>query len=243
MNRVGTMSPTRLGRRVRVSAMGLVVAAAAAVLAGSSAQAGSLPKLASGRPVGSPVSVSLTSETTRTTFGSDLRFTGTVIPAGSKFQVRVFVRMSPSSPYELLGTSTTTVDGQFSFMSAPRGRTDYQARVVVDGTVVTSRPVPVRVSPRVVLSAKRTSGAEAAFTVRVRAAREFTGRSVLLQTQGPTGWETIRTVTLDSDSAAVARLSVPPEASTWRAVLPKSQAGSGYLAGSSQEAILPSQAG
>lgn len=181
-------------------------------------------------PVAAPRSVTLTAETTRVVSGTEVKFAGSTDIVQAGLRVDVWARPYPATDFMLIGSTRTRVGGEYSLVQAARARTEYRVQVASRGRSVASQVVTVRVSPRLKLRLVSVVGGAATFETAVSSPGRA-GKSVLLQRATPAGWVTQRTVRRGSASTASVTVDIASPTSRWRVVLPKSQAGPGYLAG------------
>ncbi|MGZ4381549.1 MAG: hypothetical protein ACXVZ3_09020 [Gaiellaceae bacterium] len=127
-----------------------------------------------------------------------------------------------------LGTATTTGTGQWTFTVRPAIQTTYTAKT----STSTGAPITISVHPRVglgyqggIFSTKVTGGA---------GATSFAGKVVLFQRRNASGhWVTLDKVVLNLSSAAKFKVKLPKGASYVRVYMTQTQAGGGYLNGTS----------
>ena len=134
--------------------------------------------------------------------------------------------------------ATSTAGGAFRFSHAPRVYTTY---TVVSpgpsGAPATSPGVSVSVAPRVTLSVVRSlSGRRVVFSTSATAASSYAGKSVYVQRRTSAGrWVSIKRAVLGADAAGTrVTVRLPKGLSRIRVLLPKGQAGTGYVAGISR---------
>jgi hypothetical protein len=107
-------------------------------------------------------------------------------------------------------------------------------------TVSTSQSVTVSVSPRVGLGVvRKLSGRRIVISTKAASAISYAGKSVYVQRRNTFGeWTSLKRVVLDANGAAQATVRVPKGLSRIRVLLPKSQAGIGYVAGASRTVLV-----
>lgn len=135
--------------------------------------------------------------------------------------------------YELFGATSfstlTTVDttdgGRWTDVVKPTIETSYQAR----WKGATSSTVTVKVRPLITL----VTLSKGTFSTKVRAARSFAGKFVLVQRLRSTGVTTLKEVRLDTSSSATFRVRLHDGSSRLRVVMPSSQTAPGYITGMS----------
>jgi hypothetical protein len=154
-------------------------------------------------------------------YGDTFALSGVVEDEGAGRLVNVLARPHGRAGYTQIARVRTTAGGRWRYAARPAIRTFYRARI---GTLQ-SAPVVVDVEPRIML---RGSGGR--FTARVRAARSFSGRFVVLQrrTSGP--WQNVRRLVLDNRSATSFGFTEYSRRTQIRLLMPTSQVGPGYVA-------------
>jgi plastocyanin len=135
-----------------------------------------------------------------------------------------------SQPYgkgtQSLATTTTRTNGEFTFDISPTIQTAYQAH----WRTTNSPNVTVNVAPRVGFSRSGTL-----FIARVTSDLNYGGRFVVVQKKTRFGtWNAVKRVYMNGNSRAVFRVGLRKGLSTLRLVLPDSQAGAGYVKGTSR---------
>ena len=174
-------------------------------------------------------------------FGGSVVLRGTV-PSLRAGQV-VTLRAETLTPAGTRQASTvsqvkSTAGGAFQFSHAPGVYTTY---TVVSpgptGAPATSAGVSVSVAPRVTLSIVRSlSGRRVVFSTSATAVSSYAGKSVYVQRRSSAGrWVSIKRVVLQPGSAGTrTTVRLPKGLSQIRVLLPKGQAGTGYVAGLSR---------
>jgi hypothetical protein len=162
-------------------------------------------------------------------YGDTFLLSGTVEDEGADSVVNVLARPHGRAGYTQVARVRTTAGGRWRYAARPLIRTRYRARI---GTLQ-SAPVVVDVEPRITL---RGSGGR--FTARVRAARSFSGKFVVLQrrTSGP--WKNFRRLVLDDRSATTFSFTEYTTRTQIRLLMPASQVGPGYVAARSSTFTL-----
>lgn len=193
-------------------------------------------------PVGSP---SLDASKKTLIFGGSLALTGKVptSSAGEKVTLRAEV-LTPAGTRQASAISevSTTAGGTFSFTHAPTAQTTYT--VVwqsTPATTQTSAPVTVTVAPRIGIGVvRKLSGRRVVFSTKATSAISYAGRSVYIQRRTSFGqWITLKRVILSSNTVATqSTVRLPKGLSRIRVLMPKAQAGSGYVAGVSRTLLL-----
>jgi hypothetical protein len=141
----------------------------------------------------------------------------------------VLARPHGRTSYSEVGRVRTTAGGRWRYVARPRIRTLYRARI----GRLRSAPVSVDVEPRIALR-----GNGGSFTARVRAARSFAGKSVLLQQRTTGPWQNLRRLTLDDESTTSFTYQITPQRRQIRVFMPRSQVGPGYVAARSSVITL-----
>jgi hypothetical protein len=186
-----------------------------------------------------PVTASLGAAPTLVVFGGRSTLSGQLSNKLPNERVDVY-KTECGAGQVRVDTATTTTGGNFSYVVQPLKTTAYQVKYK---TTTTSASVSVRVRPRITLA----KVAPRRFTVRTFAAQSFAGKIAVLQRFNRTlgTWVKVRTATLRANTSGVAptvvssvTLTAKVKAKTkLRIVLPQTQVGSCYLAGTSN-AIL-----
>jgi plastocyanin len=131
---------------------------------------------------------------------------------------------------QALASSTTQANGAFSFGVSPTIQTAYQAHYKTQG----SPSVTVNVAPRVGFG---RSGRW--FIAKVTSDIGYGGKFVVVQRKSRFGgWTAAKRVYLGGASRAVFQMRLVKGASTLRLVLPASQAGVGYVQGTSRQLFV-----
>lgn len=169
--------------------------------------------------------VTLTGSTSTVTYGDNTTVSGTVTNQLANEPVTLM-----SQPYgkgsQSLATTMTQANGAFSFGVSPTIQTSYQARWRSTG----SPSVTINVRPRVGFG---RSGK--LFVAKVTSDLAYAGHYVWVQRKAPLGsFRNVKRVYLGANSRAVFRATLPKGRSILRLVLPQTQAGVGYTAGTSR---------
>jgi hypothetical protein len=162
-------------------------------------------------------------------FGDTFVLSGSVERTGAGSVVIVLARPHGRAGYAEVGRVRTTAGGRWRFVARPGIRTVYRARI----GQIRSAPVTADVEPRIALR-----GNGGSFTARVRAARSFAGKHVLLQQRTTGPWRNIRRLTLDDDSTTRFTYKITPTQRQIRVFMPRSQVGPGYVAARSSVITL-----
>jgi hypothetical protein len=96
---------------------------------------------------------------------------------------------------------------------------------------VFSKPVTVKVRPRIHLALSSRTATRGTFSVEVNGNRPFSGKYVLVQRLTRTGPATVKRAVLDASSSATFTIRLPRHRGRVRVVMPSSQAAPGYIAG------------
>ena len=174
------------------------------------------------------VTTSMTASTSVVTCCAASVLSGTVSTAKAGEVVTILALPYGKLAADVLGTTTTTGTGQWTFTVRPGIQTTYTAKT----STSTGAALTVAVHPRVglgfqlgVFSTKVTGGV---------GVTSFAGKVVLFQRRNSAGrWVTLDKVVLNASSYARFKLKLPKGASFVRVYLTKVQAGSGYLDGTS----------
>ena len=177
--------------------------------------------------VASGAAASTSVETTAVVYGSCIEFSGPA-PAGAE---HVYVNARSSWPRRRF-VGGDVENGRWRVVDSPPVSTTYRIMVAASDSVLATKRVLVR--PKIVL--ELVSRRPLTVGVRVVGARSFVGRAVVVQRRGRGGWLTEQRLRLDRASS-VRFVAQRPLART-RVVLPKSEAGAGYLSGIS-ETVVP----
>jgi len=173
-------------------------------------------------PVGT---VSLATSTPTVTYGDNTTVTGAV----SNQLVSEPVTLT-AQPYgkgtQSLASTTTQASGAFSFGVSPTIQTSYQAH----WRTANSPSVTINVRPRVGFG---RSGK--LFVAKVTSDLTYAGHYVWVQRKAPLGsFRNVKRIYLGANSRAVFSARLPKGRSILRLVLPDTQAGVGYVAGTSR---------
>jgi plastocyanin len=169
--------------------------------------------------------VTLTTSTTRITYGDNTTVSGTVTNQLTNEPVTL-----TSQPYgkgtQSIATTTTQANGQFSFGVSPTIQTSYQAHY----RTANSPNVTVQVAPRVGFGHIGTR-----YTALVTSDLNYAGHYVWVQRKSPYGsFRNVKRIYLGANSRAVFTLKLVKGRSILRLVLPDNQAGVGYVASTSR---------
>jgi len=191
-------------------------------------------------PLGSP---SLAASKRQVIYGASLVLTGKVpiVKAGEKVSLRADV-LTPAGTRQASAISETNTanDGSFTFTHTPTAQTTYtvvwQSAPAIGQT---SEPVTVNVAPRVGLGVvRKLSGRRVVFSTKATSAISYAGKSVYIQRRNSFGqWISIKRVVLGA-AATQSTARLPKGLSRIRVLLPKAQAGTGYVAGVSRTLLI-----
>jgi hypothetical protein len=170
-----------------------------------------------------PVDVELAASRPVVVYGERLRLIGTV-PREAAGRVGILERPFGEGGFAALATVSTDAAGRFRYAVRPRLETTYRA-TSSDARIA---DVTVRVRPRVTV---RVRGG--AILTSVTAGRSLIGRVVILQRRTRDRWVAIKRAVLRRRLQRV-RARLPEGTSRLRIVIPRRQAGPGYLAGVSR---------
>jgi hypothetical protein len=181
-----------------------------------------------------PPMVSLKAQPTAVTYGGSTTLSGTISIGRAGLSVDILARDCGQTAFKKAATATTTASGNFSTAIKPSATTVYEAKL----RSATSPPATVTVAPLVTLK----KIARGRFTVTVKAAQSFVGKTVVFQRLRNGSWVRVKTVALTS----VATTTAPTQVSRARfrtklaarlrvrALLPHAQAGSCYAQATSK---------
>jgi hypothetical protein len=168
---------------------------------------------------GQPAPLTIRSSKPVVVYGEQVRVSGVLRDRAAGTGVTVYLRRHGEGGFSPVKIAETSAGGAWSFSFEPTVNSWLEAR----SGELTSRPVTVRVRPRLTL---RRRG-EILFAQAV-AARSFRGRHVWFQRRSSRGlWHSLRKVVLD-DPPRRFRARLPRGLSRVRVSLPRVQAGPGY---------------
>jgi plastocyanin len=186
-----------------------------------------------------PVTASLATSASIVVFGGRVTLSGQLSNKLANERVDIY-KSECGATQVRVDTVTTTTDGNYSYTAQPLKNTAYQSKYKAS---TQSPAATVRERPRITLS----KVAPQRFTIRVFAAQSFAGKVAVLQRFNRTlgTWVKVRTATLRANASGVAPTVISSVTATakvkaktkLRIVLPQTQVGSCYLAGTSN-AIL-----
>ena len=107
-------------------------------------------------------------------------------------------------------------------------------------TTSTSPAVTVKVAPRIGVGVVRMVGRYVTFSTKATSALPYAGRSVYIQRKNAFGqWISLKRVVLKSSTIATrSTVRLPKGLSRIRVLMPASQVGPGYVAGSSRTLLI-----
>jgi plastocyanin len=183
---------------------------------------------------GPRTSVTLSSPRKVVPFAAPLSLSGVISSQETGESVSISAQECGKTAFTQVGSATTTTGGNWTFTVKPALKTVYRAR----WRTTESATATVNVTPKLRLTRLRSR-----FTVRITAGQGFGGKTVLFQRYRPAvrRWATLRRVKLTSVKPPVAGAvqtsasfrSRVRRGSRVRAFLPQAQAGTCYLAASS----------
>jgi hypothetical protein len=178
-------------------------------------------------PVQVSVTTSMTASKSIVTCCEVSKLTGTVSTGKAGEPVTILGRKYGDIVSSVVGTTTSTEGGDWSFSVRPSIQTTYQAKT----STATGAPLTIRVHPRVGLGFQNRT-----FTTKVTGgsgATSFAGKIVWFQRKPVVGgsWTTLQKVVLDTNSFARFTAKLPRGNQLVRVYLPQSEAGAGYLDG------------
>lgn len=177
-------------------------------------------------------SVTAAASSTLIVYGGAITLSGATSSKRAGETVAVYSRPFGAAAFAAIGSAVTEGGGTWSFLARPKLETGYEARWKPAATQVTSPLLDVRVRPQVLFRVKAASGRTVTFFAKARAARSLAGKTLSLQRRNAFGqWVTLRRVTLTATSAATFTARLPLGRSRLRMLMPKAQAGPGYVAG------------
>jgi hypothetical protein len=193
-------------------------------------------------PLGSPT---LSASRKTLIYGGSVVLTGKVPngKSGEKMTLRGEVLM-PTGARQATAVSeaTTAADGTFRFVEVPTAQTTYTvAWQATPATAMPSESVTVTVAPRIGLGVvRKLSGRRVMLSVKATSAISYRGHSVLVQRRTSFGeWVSVQRVVLRSGSLATrTTVRLPKGLSRVRVLMPKSQAGVGYVTGVSRTLLI-----
>ena len=174
------------------------------------------------------VTTSMTASTSVVTCCATSVLSGTVSTAKAGETITILALPYGELAATPIGTAVTTGAGQWAFTVRPSIQTTYTAKT----STSTGAPITISVHPRVglgyqqgIFSTKVTGGA---------GATSFAGKVVLFQRRNSSNhWVTLDKVVLNLNSFARFKVKLPRGASYVRVYITRTQAGGGYLDGTS----------
>lgn len=190
-------------------------------------------------------SPSLAASRTKLIYGGSVVLTGKVPngKAGEKVTLRAEV-LTPQGTRQAnaVAEANTTADGTFRFVDVPTAQTTYTvAWQATPATAMPSETVTVAVAPRIGLGVvRKLSGRRVVLSTKATSAISYAGRSVFVQRRTSFGeWVSIKRVVLRGGTLATrTTVRLPKGLSRVRVFMPKSQAGTGYIAGVSRTLLI-----
>jgi plastocyanin len=185
------------------------------------------------------ISVSAGSSSSVVVYGATVTLSGQVSSKRPQETVTVYAQPFGEAAMVALGSALTGSEGRWSYIVRPRLQTAYEARWKPQAATATSSPVTVRVRPQVLFRVKAASGRVVTFFTKARSVRPYAGKLLYLQRRNVFGqWVSLRKVTLGATSAATFKVRLPRGRSRVRMLMPRLQAGPGYVAGVSRVLTL-----
>jgi len=195
-------------------------------------------KVAAATPVVVPT-VSLTINEDVVRYGAAIRLSGKVAPTTAGTAVDILAQAFGETTYTKVSSVTSTNGGTFSVDLTPEIATSYRAEYQSGATRVVSPVTSVSVRPAIGLVVRSVQGSRARLTARATSSIDYEGAFVRVQRQNTFGgWTTMKTVTLGAFSSVRFAVRLPNGTTRIRVVMPSSQAGAGYLAGTSRTITL-----
>ena len=178
--------------------------------------------------------ISLDASPATITYGEKVALSGKVTPANAGTSVDILAQASGETAFTKVTTVTTAAGGAFTASVSPEIGTTYRADFTSGGDKVSSSVRAIEVRPNVVLNLRFVKKAKAYFVTKVTSSINYAGATLRVQRQNRLGgWTTLRTVTLGGVSSVRFVVKLPKGLSHFRTVLTASQAGAGYLPGTS----------
>lgn len=185
------------------------------------------------------ISVTAGASSTLVVYGATITLSGAVSSKRPQETVTILAQPFGEAAPVALGSALTGSEGRWSFIVRPRLQTAYEARWTPQAATATSSPVTVRVRPQVLFRVRAVSGDVVTFFTKARSVRSYAGKTLNFQRRNAFGqWVILRRVTLTATSAATFEARLPRGRSRVRMLMPKAQAGPGYLAGISRTLSL-----
>jgi hypothetical protein len=193
-------------------------------------------------PLGSP---SLAASRRTLIYGGSVVLTGKVPngQAGENVTLRAEV-LTPAGTRQTSAVSeaNTTADGAFRFVHVPTAQTTYTvAWQATPATPMASDSLTVTVAPRIGLGVvRKLVGRRVVLSTNATSAISYRGHSVLVQRRTRFGeWISVKRVVLRGGPFATrTTVRLPKGLSRIRVLMPKSQAGTGYVAGVSRTLLI-----
>jgi hypothetical protein len=199
------------------------------------------PTVATAAPVGSP---SLAASKRSVIYGGSLVLTGKAPRANAGEKITLYAQtVTPAGTRQTdaVAEADTAADGTFTFTHVPTAGTAYTASwQATPDTASTSPAVTVSVAPRVGLGVvRKLSGRRIVLVAKATSAISYAGKSIDVQRRNRFGgWFSLTRVVLHGKGTAQATVRLPKGLSRIRALLPESQAGTGYIAGASRIVLV-----
>jgi hypothetical protein len=160
-------------------------------------------------------------------YGGTVKLYGAVSNHQAGEHVLVLGRQYGVATFTQVSAADTTAGGKWAYMASPQIQTSYEA----SWNAVFSKPVTVKVRPRIRLALSSRTATRGTFSIEVNGNRPFSGKYVLVQRLTRTGPATVKHAVLDASSSATFTIRLPRHRARVRVVMPSSQAAPGYIAG------------
>ena len=185
------------------------------------------------------ISVSAAASSGLVVYGTTVTLSGATSSRRSGETVTILALPFGATAPSAVGAAISGSDGRWTYLVKPKLRTVYTARWKPAATTATSSPVTVSVRPQVLFRVKSASGRVVTFFTKARAVRSLAGKASYLQRRNAFGqWVILKKVVLTATSSATFRATLPRGRSRVRMLMPRTQAGPGYLAGISRTLTL-----
>jgi plastocyanin len=183
--------------------------------------------------------VSLAASADVVKYGAQVTLSGKVVPNAAVATVDILAQASGETAFTKVTSVAPTNGGNYTVAVTPEIATNYRAEFQNGTARVVSPVTAVAVRPAIRLTLRSIKGTHANFTVRVTSGMTYEGKYVRVQRKNSLGgWTTLKRATLGTFSTARFTVHLPKGTSRIRTLLPASQAGTGYLSGTSRTATL-----
>jgi hypothetical protein len=174
-----------------------------------------------------PRSVTISLSKPIVVYGGSVTLSGAVSSHQAGELVSVMGRQYGTTTFTPVSVATTAAKGAWNSTASPQIQTSYKAQW---GTAL-SKPVTVKVRPRITLALDSRTARRGTFSVQVDGNRPFTGKRVLVQRLTADGPTAVKRVRLDASSTGTFTLRLPRHHARVRVVMSAAQAAPGYVAG------------